>query len=1155
MKRNAKRRVKKNRIWQSAFREIRQSLGRFLAILAIVALGVGFFAGLKITRTAMVQTTGRYLENHSFYDYRLLSTLGFEAEDVAFLAGGESAEAVEGAVSFDIIYTTREGREGVVKAHSITEKVNTLKVVAGRMPQSAEECVVDSNLFSQDLIGEKVILSENNATEDLEHFTYREYTVVGIVQSPLYIQFERGNTSLGSGRVDGFIYLPREGFAEEYDTEVYVKLAENFDLYSDAYQEYLEQVHPAWEKLTGQAAHMRYERIVKEADEELADARRELEKEKADAGKELEDARKELEEAAEQLADGEKALEEARVELADGKKTLAEEERTLADARDTIAAKEKEMADGERQLSESRAKWDEENNKLSASRTALAQAEEQFKTQEQEYLTAKEELQAGGEQLQAAETAMQEQRQQLEEQSAYLDGIEASYGDAIPEDVVAFLAEKRQEIAGGFALLEEGRLELETRKEELEGGKLSLAEGKEKLDAYRTQLDGLQAQLESGQNALNGAKAQIDAGWRELENGKKALEEAKKELADGEKAIADAHKELADGEKTLGEKEKELADARLEYEDGCKEYEEGLAEYEEGIAEAEAKIADAEEEIADIEEPDTYVLGRDTNIGYVCFENDSNIVEGIANVFPVFFFLVAALVCVTTMNRMVEEQRTQIGVLKALGYGELTIGTKYMLYSGSAAVAGALLGFAGGTWIFPRVIWTAYGIMYRVESMVYVFDVWLAVISLAVALVCSVGATWFSCRLELAEVAAQLMRPKAPRAGKRVFLEYLPFVWKRLKFLKKVSVRNIFRYKKRLVMMVLGISGCSALLVTGFGIKDSIANVGGQQFGEIHIYDLSVTFSDEVTDACRQWMEEQGIVSRQYAPVMEKTMDIVTENGRKSVSLVVLDDTVDMSPYLNLHTMDKEPIAFPGQGEIVLTDKIAGNLDVAVGDSIILQDDKMQTITVKVAGIGRNFIYNYAYMGSATYEEAVGKRPEYKTLWLNLEETQDAHLLSAALMKGENVTGVSVNADIMERFNSMMQSLDLIVVVVILCAAGLAFIVLYNLTNINITERIREIATIKVLGFYPRETSSYVFRENTMLAAMGAAVGLFLGKLLHLFVMKQINIDMVAFDVHIRIISYVYSVLLTFLFAWLINRMMSGKLEKISMTESLKSVD
>ena len=556
-----------------------------------------------------------------------------------------------------------------------------------------------------------------------------------------------------------------------------------------------------------------------------------------------------------------------------------------------------------------------------------------------------------------------------------------------------------------------------------------------------------------------------------------------------------------------------------------------------------------------MEKPDTYVLGRDTNIGYVCFESDSNIVEGIANVFPVFFFLVAALVCITTMNRMVEEQRTQIGVLKALGYGEFTIITKYMFYSGSAALAGALIGFLGGTWIFPRVIWTAYGIMYRLEPLVYVFDGTLAVISLLVALFCSVGTTWLSCRMELSEVAAQLMRPKAPKAGKRVFLERIPFIWKRLKFLKKVSVRNIFRYKKRLVMMVLGISGCTALLVTGFGIKDSIANVASQQFGEIQTYDLSISFSEEMTKEDTTWLEEQGIMDDQYALVMEKTMDIVTDAGRKSVNLVVLKDSDSMSSYINLHRADGEPIAFPGAGEVVLTEKIAENLKVGVGDTITLQDDKMESIVVKVSGISRNFVYNYAYIDNATYLDNMGGLPEYRTAYLNLLEEQDAHVLAAALMKGENVTGVTVNADTMERFDSMMKSLDLIVVVVILCAAGLAFIVLYNLTNINITERIREIATIKVLGFYPRETSSYVFRENTLLTAMGTVVGLVLGYFLHRFVMSQINIDMIAFDVHILPISYLYSVILTFLFAWLVNRMMSGKLEKISMTESLKSVD
>ena len=462
----------------------------------------------------------------------------------------------------------------------------------------------------------------------------------------------------------------------------------------------------------------------------------------------------------------------------------------------------------------------------------------------------------------------------------------------------------------------------------------------------------------------------------------------------------------------------------------------------------------------------------------------------------------------------------------------------------------------GGTILFPRVIWTVYGMMYRVDTLVYVFDWKLALISLAVALACSMGTTWLSCRMELSQVAAQLMRPKAPKAGKRVFLEYLPVIWKRLGFLRKVSVRNIVRYKKRLFMMVMGISGCTALLVTGFGIKDSIANVAAQQFEEIQVYDIAVTFSAPVDKATEAELKEvAGADISEYLPAMETSQDIETDNGQKSVNLVVIEAGEESDSFLKLHTEGGEDIAYPATGEAVITDKIAAQLGIAVGDSLTLRDENMRTMTMKVVGINQNFFYNYVYINGETYEQQTGQMPEYQTIYINGAENADVHGLSARLMKLDNVASVSVNQDIMDRISSMMESLNLIVVVVIVCAAGLAFIVLYNLTNINITERIREIATIKVLGFYKKETAHYVFRENLVLTFMGAIVGLPLGKWLHFFVMNQINLDMIAFDIHILPVSYIYSVALTFVFAMLINLFMGGKLEKISMTESLKSVD
>lgn len=819
-------------IRKSTFREIKSSVGRFAAMLAIIALGVGFFAGLKVTRSNMVISMKDYLDRHGFYDFRLVSTWGFEPGDIEELKkmtgmpdGDAEIEDIEASISLDVMYSGAGGRRGVVKTMSLPDKVNTVELVAGRMPENSSECVADSRMFGEDAIGTVITIAPENEQELRDKFVSESFTLVGLVQSPLYVQFERGNTSLGTGRLDGFIYLQPEAYHIEYDTDIYVRFRQNNPLYGDAYIDYIEGKQELWEQSLSRLADRRYQKIRMEA---------------------------------------------------------------------------------------------------------------------------------------------------------------------------------------------------------------------------------------------------------------------------------------------------------------------GLAE---------------------LEKPETYVLGRNTNVGYVCFENDSNIVEGIANVFPVFFFLVAALVCITTMNRMVEEQRTQIGVLKALGYSSAGIMSKYMTYSGLAAVIGCVSGFFLGTWGFPKVIWVVYGIMYNTDKLLYVFDWRLAFFSVLVSLLCSVGATWFSCRLELAETAAQLMRPKAPKAGKRVFLEKLPFLWKRLSFLRKVSVRNIFRYKKRFFMMLLGISGCTALMVTGFGIKDSIADVAERQYREIQVFDLGVSLktpANEELETRLTELSEEGIAD--FLCLTESNMDIVTEKGTKSI-YVVAGDAGRLSDYVDMHTKGGEKIAYPGAGEGVITQKLADRYGIAMGDEVCLRDGDMHEMTVKITAVMENYVNNYLYLSEDTMESFYGGNLEKKTVYVNLKEDADPHALAATIMELEETASVDVNQDTVERVGSMMESLNIIVVIVIICAAGLAFIVLYNLTNINITERIREIATIKVLGFFKRETESYVFRENLLLTVLGMFPGLVLGKFLHAFVMSQIQIDLIAFDTRVAPVSYLYSAILTVVFAWLVNRGMSGKLENVSMTESLKSVD
>lgn len=1079
-----------------------------MAIFSIIALGVGFFAGLKVTRDAMVLTVKDYLDGHGFYDLRLLSTLGYEEENVQAFRDREDVEAAEGAVSMDALFQTGNGGQSVLKVLSLPTEVNRVELVSGHLPAESGQCVVDSKLFDESILGSEICLAEDNDEDTLNSFVQRKYKVVGRVQSPLYIQFERGSTSLGTGRVAGFVYLLPEDFDLDYYTEVYVRFAQDYPLYGEEYESEMEVKKEQWEGFAEEEAARRYRLVLTRGEEELADGKQELAEKRAEGEEELADAKAALDEAKDKLAEGEQALEEARQELAEGKETIDKKERDLAAGKTSLAQKEKELEQGEADLDAAEQELAANSKLLEGGRLELEMGRLQLTS-----AIAKLEMQSGELETQAARLEL-----------AYKAGLlsEADYAEAMAQ---------------------------------IESYRYQVNEGWKSLTEARIKLDQSQEELTRGEQELEAGRRRIEEGRQELEDGRKALAEAKDTLADGERQLEEGRQELAEAEKLLEEKEAELKAAREEAADGERDYEEGRQEFLQKTAEAEEELKDAERKLADLEVPEVYVLGRETNIGYVCFESDSAIVDGIANIFPVFFFLVAALVCITTMNRMVEEQRTQIGVLKALGYGSGTIMSKYMIYSGLAAVLGCVCGFLLGTWGFPKVIWFAYGIMYSTVPIVYLFDWKLAVISLLVSLLCSVGTTWLSCRVELAQVAAALMRPKSPKAGKRIFLERVPLLWRHLSFLKKVSVRNIFRYKKRLFMMVLGISGCTALLITGFGILDSIADVASQQYEKIQTFDLSVSLKPEAgeeTEGRLRELEQQGAGS--YLRVMETNMDIVTDKGVKSVYLVAGEPS-RMGEYLDMHTPEGEPISYPEAGEGVITRKLAKQYGIQAGDVVSLRDEDMRELSVKITAVMENYIYNYVYIAPETWTEAFGTEPERRMVYINLADGVDAHEISASLMNLAEVANVTANADTMERIGTMMSSLDIIVLVVILCAGGLAFIVLYNLTNINITERVREIATVKVLGFYKKETASYVFRENMLLTALAVLPGFLLGRLLHAFVMSEIQVDLIAFDVRIRPLSFLYSALLTFAFAWVVDRFMERKLEEISMTESLKSVD
>lgn len=1164
-----------NGMIKTTIREIWGSFGRYMAIMAIVMLGVGLFTGLKATTPAMIVTENDYLQEQDFFDFRLLSTMGFDEESVDELKGFAEIADAEGAVSVDALCALEEGDEKVYKFHTVPESINRVVLTAGRMPEKADECVLDAALYDEDAIGAQITVTDSNDEDTLEMFANRTFTAVGVVQSPYYINFERGTTSIGEGKVTAFLYVSKEAFDCDYLTEIYATTKIKYKVYTDEYTEYIDGLQEKMEDKNHQFVQARYDRLVGEAQEKIDDAQTELDDKKTEAAEELADAWQQILDGEQDLIDGEKELADAgrkiaegRQEIEDGEKELLDGEKELADGEQEIQEKEQEIRDAEKKVEEGEWKLHTGGQELSAAKSELAKGKAELEEKEKLLLEQEALLLGEEENLSEQEALVQGQKEELQQQEDYLllqiSMIESVSGN--DPDGQAALAELQAGLAmvqAGKAQLQAGLAQIQDGKEQLQAAKVPVQEGKAQIDAAKKEVEANELKIASGEADLRNGREKLRKADQEIADGKEKLEEAKTELADGwaeleegRAELEDARTELADAERELAKGRKDLEEGKEELEDAKTEYADAEAEFEEEVQDAQQKIDDARAELADIEAPDDYVLTRETNIGYACYESDSNIVAAIANVFPVFFFLVAALICMTTMNRMVEEQRTQIGVLKALGYSNGVIMGKYLFYAGSAAAVGAVVGCVGGTWLFPKVIWMGYGIMYSMGDILYYFDWKMALLSLAAALLCSMGAAYFSCRHELYSVPAGLIRPKAPKNGKRIFLERITFIWRRMKFLHKVSVRNIIRYKKRFFMMILGISGCTALLVTGFGVKDSVTNVADMQYDEVQIYDIGITFSDSMKKAQMDRMEEETAdMLQQTAWLCEESVDVEFGGKVKSIYMDIPENTEEFTAFLDLHTPEGEKIPYPGKGEAVLTEKIAENLGIKVGDQVTLRDNDRNQFTVEISALCENFVYNYVYISKETYTDKLGLEPDYRSAYTAVKDGMDVHEAAAVLSERDSVLSVSVTADMRERIATMMESMDYIVLLIIVCAGSLAFIVLYNLTNINITERIREIATIKVLGFYAKETADYVFRENLVLTGMGAVVGLGLGKWLHWFVMYKINIDMISFKTTIVPLSYGYSLLLTFVFAMFVNGIMFFKLEKINMAESLKSIE
>ena len=1209
--------MKKNILRKDFIIEIKKTMGRFVSIFFIVALGVAFYSGIRASEPSMRITADQYFDDSELMDLKVMGTMGLTKADIKSIGKVSGIEAVEGGYSKDVLCPVGDN-EKVVHMLSMQKNFNQVSVVKGRLPEKAGECLVDEDFLSYtDLkVGDTVTFHSGDGEALTDSLVTDTYKIVGIGNSPLYISFGRGSSTIGTGEISGFVVVDKASFDMDVYTEAYVKVsgAEEKTAFTDEYNNLSDAAKEAVSAIEEERCAVRKQEIVDEANEKLADS----EKTVNEKSQELEDAKKELESGKSKAAE---ELEKAKQQITDG-------EAELADAKQQIADGETQLADAKAQLNDKQAQLDLAEAQYESGKAQLDQKEQELADAEQVYLSNYSKympiITAGKEQIPAGKSQIADGKKRLDEELAPLNqlkdelaGIEDEISqcdseiaglktqlDGMDSEVYQkyvnipkenrnkeeqAYVEKWENLNTKLAGMQERKTQLENTKQEklnqagfateadLEAQITSLTKQKADLDAKEKALLQQEQTLAAQEEELLSAGRQITDGKSQIAAARSQLDSTKSQITDGKAQILSAWALLNEKEDTLNASkaqlasgEQELADGRSEYEQAAKEAEEQITDGQAKITDGEKQLTDAKQQIADakaeikkIENPKWYVQTReDALTEYQGYGDNADRMRSIGKVFPVLFFLVAALISLTTMTRMVEEQRVQIGTMKALGYGKAAIAGKYIGYALIATLGGSIFGVLAGEKILPFIIIYAYMILYKhLPAILVPYHMSYALQASGIAVACTLIATIASCYKELAAEPAELMRPAAPKQGKRILLERIGIIWKHLNFTWKSTVRNLIRYKKRFFMTIFGIGGCMALMVVGFGLKDCIYEIVSLQYEKVQFYDAATYMSDDISEENRQqlhdYLDQNADIKETIEARMQKT-DVKSASGKKTLYLMVPSDNEKIEDFLSFHSRtNKDEVYSLKKDEVILTEKMASLLNVKVGDELTIEDEDRGDQTVTVGAICENYMSHYLYLSPEKYEELYGVPAEYNTIIYSVKDGKDDQIekIGTKLLSMDGVLNVSYTSSIEGRLDDMLRSLNLVIVVLIVSAGMLAFVVLYNLNNINITERQRELATLKVLGFYDGEVASYVYRENILLTIIGSVVGMVLGNLLHRYIILTVEVEEAMFGRQIHWQSYLYSFLFTVAFSLFVNWVMFYKLKKIDMVESLKSVE
>lgn len=1160
---------------QDLIRTIFKSKMRFLSILAIIALGVGFFAGIKATEPDMRLSADAYYQETRLSDFQIISPLGFRDKDLDALQALDGIESIQPGYRADLFVYSDSGNRYSVRLMSVGRDVwesesglNKPQINEGRIPQQSGEIVFESGInVPEDIkIGSLVQFTSPGDQQLLDTLKRSDFTVVGYLTSPLYINFERGQTAIGDGSIDFYGYVLDLDFNQERYAEIYLRTeaSNNLQAYTETYDKHLE---PFKERLIelGQSA------LQDETDtyrQELNEQKNEWQRNKDDVEREIREASIKLKEARLELESAEQSLNEEEERY---RTELDQNEQALRDGRDDYNA-------GLMTYYDSYTVWLEAYNTYQDGRSALNESKQQLDQGRNELDAAKQQLDSAKADLDQAATQLtllKDAINQLTEVRSSLPADGAVLSDEALENIISVIRPYSEELAvylesnrdnpdlirqlrisldsiitnlqqnldDGQAAYDKGLGEYTTglaawqrQDETWQTGLRDYEEGAAELDAAKTDIDAGKAELDDAKAKLDATRIKLEASERALTAGRTAFEQR---VADGRTEIAAGKKELADNQQKLDE-ESELAQTK--------------------INEAQTQIREAERQILEL--PDEWILlTRNDQPGYSDFGDDARRIGTVATIFPLFFFLIAALVCLTTMTRMVEEERMQIGTLKALGYSSRQIAAKYLLYALAASLTGSVMGVLLGFQIFPISIMNAYGLLYNIPNWVSPFHWSYAIIATLLAVATTLLVTYLTVLGELRETPAHLMQVRAPKPGKRILLEYIKPFWQRLSFMQKLTARNLFRYKQRFFMTVIGIAGCTALLLTGFGLKDSVNAIIGNQFESIFVFDGQVMI-DPDDDPNQTALDHVVQAHTEISASMKLATEAVTVESLQAekgydANLIIPETPEMLGRFYQLRDRKTgQSIPLQPQGAVI-TEKLAELLQVKTGDSLTIRDTENRTYTLFITGVAEQYLSHYIYMSADYFDQLTLRKPVYNALVFNLDEEQsvDTQRFQESLLESDSVLGSFMTLNISDDFARSIRSLNYVVILLILSAGALAFVVMYNLTSINIAERIREIATIKVLGFRDREVSDYVFKENLILTGIGMAVGLLLGVSLHRFVMGTMETDVLMFGRQIDWLSYLLSGLLTFVFSIFVNILMHFRLRRVELVESLKSVE